>query len=334
MTYLSNWDYLIILDACRYDYFKKVYQDFLAGKLKKVLSPATRTEEWLKKTFRGYYEDIVYISANPIINSKFIVWDFCAKEHFYEIIDVWYWGWDEDYGTVPPWKVNQAVQKVVKKYSNKRLVIHYMQPHAPYIPIRCLLKFSSLKDPLTLVGVEDLKIDKNGESRVLKEVIITTFIDNLLSKVRNIIPKSIPRQRMLWELRKLLNQPSKSYEELIFRNLGISEIQVLYELNLRFALKYVAKLLQILPENRKIVVTADHAELLGERGEIGHTAGSLPHKYEMKLREVPWLEEVRSNMQGNRSWFDRKCFLKYAEFIKCFEKLQIKEKIKRTIEKR
>lgn len=45
-----DWDCLVILDACRYDYFEKVYEDYLSGDLRKVLSSGSCTEEWLNKT--------------------------------------------------------------------------------------------------------------------------------------------------------------------------------------------------------------------------------------------------------------------------------------------
>ena len=66
----EDWDVIIILDACRYDYFKKTYPKFLKGKLKKVQSIASNTPGWLKKTFKDIYKNIVYVSANPHINSK------------------------------------------------------------------------------------------------------------------------------------------------------------------------------------------------------------------------------------------------------------------------
>lgn len=33
-----DWKYLIILDACRHDYFEKVYSNFFSGELRKVRS--------------------------------------------------------------------------------------------------------------------------------------------------------------------------------------------------------------------------------------------------------------------------------------------------------
>ena len=58
----DNWKVLIILDACRYDSFKKYYKKFLKGQLKKNISCATWTLEWLEKTFTKKYNDIIYVS--------------------------------------------------------------------------------------------------------------------------------------------------------------------------------------------------------------------------------------------------------------------------------
>ena len=56
----TNWKYLIILDACRYDYFEKVYRNYLdQGILERVFSPAGGTLEWLTLTFKGNYRDII-----------------------------------------------------------------------------------------------------------------------------------------------------------------------------------------------------------------------------------------------------------------------------------
>ena len=133
----TNWKYLIILDACRYDYFQKVYKKYLNGELKKVISPASETREWLKEIFRGkIHADIIYISANPYINSKGItIGGFNPKRYlkFYRVLDVWDWGWNEILGTVHPEEVNKATLEALRKYPGKRFIIHSVQPHRPYL---------------------------------------------------------------------------------------------------------------------------------------------------------------------------------------------------------
>jgi hypothetical protein len=141
----ENWNYLILLDACRYDYFKK-YNN-IKGKLEKKISPGAMTWEWVMKNFPGYYEDIVYISSTPCISQhqlKFYTnafWKFLRHKninwrginHFYKIEPVWDYGWNDKLGTVHPREVNKAALKAIQKYPDKRMVIHYLQPHGPWI---------------------------------------------------------------------------------------------------------------------------------------------------------------------------------------------------------
>lgn len=62
----EDWKYLIVLDACRYDIFKKV--NTIPGNLSKKYSAGTHTVEWLKNNFMEKHEDIAYISANPQVS--------------------------------------------------------------------------------------------------------------------------------------------------------------------------------------------------------------------------------------------------------------------------
>ncbi|KXB07236.1 hypothetical protein AKJ52_00715, partial [candidate division MSBL1 archaeon SCGC-AAA382C18] len=66
----KEWDCLIILDACRFDFFREVYKNYLDGELYKVISEGSQTSEWVRKTFRKEYFEAVYVSANPYVNSS------------------------------------------------------------------------------------------------------------------------------------------------------------------------------------------------------------------------------------------------------------------------
>ncbi|RLF49630.1 MAG: hypothetical protein DRN20_01615 [Thermoplasmata archaeon] len=136
----ENWDFLIVLDACRYDYFNKFYRDFFnSGTLQKAISPGRETVEWCVKNFTEYYHDVIYISPIPFINSmkavKYRGFYFDAKKHFYRVVDLWKHGWDNTLQTVRPEAVNTAALTLLKLHPNKRLIIHYMQPHAPYLSL-------------------------------------------------------------------------------------------------------------------------------------------------------------------------------------------------------
>ena len=66
----ERWDYLVVLDACGYDYFSRLYGGYLRGELTRVVSQGSFTVEWFKKSSPDRYDDVVYISSNPYINSK------------------------------------------------------------------------------------------------------------------------------------------------------------------------------------------------------------------------------------------------------------------------
>lgn len=124
----KSWDCIFLLDACRYDVFEKIYGDYLDGELQKVKSPGSATKCWAMKTFEdGYFQDVVYISGNPFVNSEFPIGALDLREKFDKIIDVWNFGWNSELGTVPPEAVIEAGRGIGKKK-----ILHFLQPHAPY----------------------------------------------------------------------------------------------------------------------------------------------------------------------------------------------------------
>lgn len=121
----EDWDNLIILDACRFDYFEKFTKDW-NGHLEKRKSLATRTEEWLLRNFVAHYDDIVYVTANPVVSLK-------VGDRFHRTIPVWDFGWSVECRTVLPDEVTIEGLKARHFYNKKRIIIHYIQPHEPYI---------------------------------------------------------------------------------------------------------------------------------------------------------------------------------------------------------
>lgn len=251
----EHWDNLIILDACRYDLFKEVWEnrDYLNGKVKKAISPGTDTPSWCKNSFKEKYDDIVYISANPWINSETKVRSFEADAHFFEIIDVWKWGWDENLGTVHPHTVNKIATKL--RNCEKRMIIHYMQPHYPYL-------------------IKDNYINESGQENLRRMKMLGQTV------ARN------PMRAALWILRKFRGESAKSPGEYAVRR-SPEAVLVGYIKNLVLVMKYAEKMTRVL--GGKIVVTSDHGELLGENSRYGH----LELGFHPKLVEVPWLEVER-----------------------------------------
>ncbi|MFH1785862.1 MAG: hypothetical protein ABH842_05525 [Candidatus Micrarchaeota archaeon] len=126
----QEWDNLIILDACRYDSFSNALNEIeLKGKLEKVVSQGSSTLEFLTKNFRERHnEDIVYVTTNPYVHT-------ITRDSFHKTINLWTDSWDQKLGVVHPSKVTEKGIETKNKYKNKRLIVHYMQPHAPYIAL-------------------------------------------------------------------------------------------------------------------------------------------------------------------------------------------------------
>ncbi len=150
-----EFDVLIVLDACRYDVFSRVVYKYLDGKLKAVVSPASVTIDWLKATWLDRERrDTIYVSATPMVNKRSLLKSFDAKHIFYDIVEVWDWGWSNDLGTVPPNKVNLGVKVALSRAKLKglkfpgmmRLVVHYVQPHSPYVMLGSVLSKLSKYD--------------------------------------------------------------------------------------------------------------------------------------------------------------------------------------------
>lgn len=120
----EDWDNLLILDACRYDMFAE--QHDLKGELQSRISLGSNSLEFMERNFKGEsLLDVVYVTANPYV--------FKLEEvEFYRVIDLLD-EWDRDLQTVHPESVVRAAKRVHDRYPDKRLIVHFMQPHYPFI---------------------------------------------------------------------------------------------------------------------------------------------------------------------------------------------------------
>lgn len=209
LIYSEPWDYLIVLDACRYDSFEYNHKAYFEGELEKVESLSNHTADWFRKTFKKSIP-AVYYSCNPNVNRK------TTNRIFQSCRELWNKDWDDKEATVMPEKVNE----IILSEKPKKAVIHYIQPHYPYV-------------------ASDFKYDPP----------LVVFM----------IKNNIRRKTLV-----------EAYRE-----------------NLKNVLSHVQQLAKGFP-NKKIYITADHGELLGEDYMYLHM---YPDEiYIPLLREVPWFE--------------------------------------------
>lgn len=143
----KDWDNLIILDGCRFDHFEDV--NCISGELHEAISVASNTPNFLDRTFSGgKFTDTVYISGNTH-SRKF------DDGTFHDIVCLDDEKWDDKLFTVPPHAITKAAQAAFDQYPQKRLIVHYMQPHTPWIGEKGQ-KFIDEK------GLRDLRDAKNN----------------------------------------------------------------------------------------------------------------------------------------------------------------------------
>lgn len=275
----EDWDYLIVLDACRYDVFRRLYGEHLTGTLEKRVSPGSATPEWAAKTFTGDH-DITYLSANPFVNSlgtplDELKWgascdyEWAAADHIDTVVDLWRDEWDDELGAVVP----EAVTRRAREWRDDvgedgRMIVHYLQPHAPYLERGKGRKLKRIRG-----GVEaPATRDGGGRSDTRPS----------LAPVRDWVERKLGQSRLAMMLGMLAELDPTSVRDIGHRGFRAT-IESYYEENVRLALAAAANLAEDL--DGRVVVTSDHGEAFGERGIWEHHVEThIP-----SLVEVPWL---------------------------------------------
>jgi hypothetical protein len=119
----KDWDVLIILDACRLDLF-----DETIGECDSIVSYGSTSSTWIRRAFNRDVANVGYVTGNGHLGQM-------PKEQFayFHIEDIQ----NTEYNvvTVPPGPiVDQTIHawRNREQYDMDRLIVHFMQPHAPF----------------------------------------------------------------------------------------------------------------------------------------------------------------------------------------------------------
>jgi hypothetical protein len=125
----QEWDNLVILDACRYDLFAAVHEkDPIPGDLSKRTAVQSGTPGFLESNFgEKVFHDVVYVTGNPYVNTDL------PEGTFHAVESVWEDGWDTNLQTVHPETMTDRTLEIAVKYPDKRIISHFLQPHAPFV---------------------------------------------------------------------------------------------------------------------------------------------------------------------------------------------------------
>jgi hypothetical protein len=169
----QDWDLLIVLDACRNDLIWEVEDeyDFLNDR-GQLTSVGSTTIEWLENTIQhapsSEIEQTAYITGNPnsirafpfkfpdncncgkkldpghddIFHAGRTICPACGETHEGDRIvpvehlnEVWRSEWNNELGTILPRPITNATIRYGRANDFNRLIVHYMQPHHPFVSI-------------------------------------------------------------------------------------------------------------------------------------------------------------------------------------------------------
>jgi hypothetical protein len=130
-VYECEWDVLVVLDACRADLLWSIapvvgYLDTVET----VRSVGSSSSEWLENTFLDHPET----GHTAMVTGNTWTDRYLYADAFAALDEVWKYAWDDEVGTVPAGAVTDRAIALARERSPKRLVVHYMQPHHPFVP--------------------------------------------------------------------------------------------------------------------------------------------------------------------------------------------------------
>jgi len=162
--YDRDWDALIILDACRVDALREVAPEYdFIDSVDSVMSIAGTSKEWVDHTFTTSYEDAVndtaYVTANSFAEqlandsrdylkyleseetlayrsgllSPLVHDNKLSAENFDTFTPLFSQFVGDPVDQLHPQVVTDVAIQTAKETDANRLLIHYMQPHKPYI---------------------------------------------------------------------------------------------------------------------------------------------------------------------------------------------------------
>jgi len=266
-----DWDVLLIIDTCRYDFFEETYKEIFGntGKLRKIISPATWTGAWVAEIFHGEkLDDTIFISAHKWLNSKGpsseqvrvfserlkygkMIRELDATKIFKDIVDVWSFGYDEKIRAICPNIMTNETIKTIEKNPGCRTITQYYQIHDPY-----LYYTNDRPKKAKKISFENLQI----------------FLGNVIS------------DEVLCKLREMTGRLPVNALSYYYLKYGKEGLRKGYREDLKMMLNYAKKIVDKFP-NKKVVITSDHGERLGEGGDFGHSG-----QHDKVVIEVPWFE--------------------------------------------
>lgn len=166
-----DWDVLVILDACRTDLMDEVADDYdFLEKYRTHNSVGSNSGQWMRRTFAPEYRDemarTALVTGNP--HSKTCV----DGDDLLYLDEVWRYAWEDESEL---FRANYITDRAITAHRDlqpDRMIVHYMQPHLPFIP-----HFEGFETKLHETWLNQWRDVRVGKAS--KEVMWCQYRDNL-----------------------------------------------------------------------------------------------------------------------------------------------------------
>jgi hypothetical protein len=284
-----EWDICCVLDGCRVDLMRELAGSHGAvpeGSVESVWSVGSQSAEWMDRTFGSAHREelarTAYVTGNPfsaqsaehvlVTSGETLPLESEAWGLLYE---AWREEWvDGEISTIPPEPLTEAALAVWKHREQlgvDRVLVHYMQPHAPF-----------RSRPEWFLGTADtgswgqIRDDGEGEGegdggRAEETAALTDLSAEELAELEKLSEAETDGMKDPWT-------------RLRDGELDREEFWAAYRDNLQWVLDGAARLLEA--TSARVAFTSDHGNAAGEWGVWSHPPGvPVP-----ALRKVPWVD--------------------------------------------
>jgi hypothetical protein len=162
----EEWDNLIIFDACRYDLF--VEHADLPGETTQKISKGSSTYEFIAGNFRNRnLRDTIVLTGNS--------W-YSRLDNRYDLgfFKIYHPGSDVPLSEKPRMIAKRA-KEVAKTYPHKRLIIHFIPPHHPYVGPTAAEYFPDIEDQ----SIDFFIKFRYGEWGLSDDLLERAYLENL-----------------------------------------------------------------------------------------------------------------------------------------------------------
>jgi len=264
----TDWDLCVLIDSCRYDVFKEKYKMLnVKEKVKKAFSRCSCTREFLQKHLGREYVDIIYI--NHTVSLKYWI----PNTKFFKLIEVWKTHWEyKKWGTILPKDMTDITVDMLKAYPEKRVMLHYVQVHPPYLSDEYSdfhkIEFTpenSIEEWETGIRV----LGKDGKTEKKKKHIgYNSFFQGVLQNYLG--------RRRTWDFLNWLGVDIIDGYGRMYQKLGWEGLVKGYYINMDIILKEIKRLLK--NYHGSVLISSDHSQ---------NFDGGKKNIYE---EPVPWLK--------------------------------------------